>query len=282
MPIALLTDTHLTPLVPGFDHNLDAARRWIAARGIATTIHLGDVTADAVERPAEIAHAARSFADWPGELHMLAGNHDIGDNPGVKGDQIADAAKIARFATIAGTGRWRIDRHGWALIGLDSQLLGRGDRLEADQDAWLDAQLRRRDEGPIGLFLHKPLFRDGRADTSTHHRYVPPAARERLLDRLGRADLRFVASGHTHQSRSLHVDGVEHRWVPSTAFILPDAAQERIGTKEVGMTLLTLERDRHRFETFRPEGMTCHDIADHAHVYPRHAAHLRAIADARR
>jgi predicted phosphodiesterase len=281
MMIALISDTHLTPLAPAFDANLASARGWIGKHGIATTIHLGDVTADGQNRPEEIAHAAHRFAAWPGRLLMLAGNHDIGDNPGDHGHPVAEAGTIARFSAIAGPGRWRVEECGWTLIGIDAQLLGRGDPLEAEQAAWLDDELGRAGGRPVGLFLHKPLFRDGRADDSTHHRYAPPRAREELLGTFGNVDLRFVASGHTHQSRSLHVEGIEHRWVPSTAFVLPDAAQERIGMKEVGMTLLTLDPDRHRFETFRPEGIGHHDIADHPNVYPHHADRLREIADAR-
>ncbi|WP_052757524.1 metallophosphoesterase family protein [Sphingobium chungbukense] len=280
MRIALISDTHLTPLAPAFDGNLAAARRWIAGHQVDLTIHLGDVTADAVRRPDEIAHAVQRIAAWPTEMHLLAGNHDIGDNPGAHGEAVAVPASIERFAEAAGPGHWSIRKGIWTLIGIDAQLLGRGDAIEAAQWEWLEEAIKRV-AGPTGLFLHKPLFRDGRQDRSTHHRYIAVDARERLLDSLESIELRFVASGHTHQSRSLHIDGVEHRWIPSTAFVLPDAAQERIGLKEVGMTLLTLESGFHRFETFCPEGMVQHDLADHPDAYPDHAARLREIANAR-
>jgi 3',5'-cyclic AMP phosphodiesterase CpdA len=277
MEIALLSDTHLIAAEPAFDANLAAVRAWIEQRRIALTCHLGDVTADGAIDPDQLDHAARQLAGWPGELRILAGNHDIGDNPGDHGHPIATAEGIERFRTRFGAGRWSLDREGWRLIGIDAQLLGRDDALEHAQQAWL-APLIAGHAGPIGLFLHKPLFRDGPADRSRHHRYVPHEARDRLLASLAGADLRFVVSGHTHQSRRLHIGGVEHVWVPSAAFILPDAAQETIGVKQVGVMMLTLRPDGYEFAFAQPEAMRHHDLADHAHIYPAHEAELRAMA----
>ena len=62
------------------------------------------------------------------------------------------------------------------------------------------------------------------------------------------------------------------------AFVIPDQLQERIGDKETGMALLKLDAWGHRFDPVRPEGMQCHDLADHAHVSPEHADALRAMA----
>jgi hypothetical protein len=123
--------------------------------------------------------------------------------------------------------------------------------------------------------LHKPLFRDGPADTEAHIRYVPAAPRARLLALLASRDLRFVLSGHAHQSRRLTVDGVEHVWAPSTAFCIPDAVQEPIGVKRVGLLELELTAAGHRFTELAPPGLVAHDLIDHAEVYPQVTA-LRA------
>jgi len=47
--------------------------------------------------------------------------------------------------------------------------------------------------------------------------------------------LRLVASGHVHQRRDFTYSHTRHVWAPSAGFILSDARQEVIGTKEVGM-----------------------------------------------
>jgi hypothetical protein len=134
--------------------------------------------------------------------------------------------------------------------------------------------------GPIGVFLHKPLFRHDPADPDRHHRYVPVAPRTRLLTRLKPLDVRFVVAGHTHQTRKFHNDGIEHVWAPSTAFILPDAMQEIIGEKKVGMMILTLTdapEPVHRFDFVFPPGMIDHNLVDQADAYPELADALRAL-----
>jgi 3',5'-cyclic AMP phosphodiesterase CpdA len=275
MQIALISDTHLMPTAPAFDANLAAARAFVVAHGITDTIHLGDITADGVKLPEHLDHARGVLADWPGTLHMLPGNHDIGDNPGDFGHATVTSLTLARYTAAFSSERWVLHRAGWRLIGLDAQVFGRGDALEEVQDRWLDRVLADV-SGPIGLFLHKPLFRDDPADPDPHHRYVPLAPRTALLARFATLDLRFVVAGHTHQTRNRHVDGIEHVWLPSTAFILPNALQETIGTKDIGMMTLTLTEGAHAFELITPPGMVRHNLVDQAHVYPGAEAALRA------
>jgi hypothetical protein len=116
--------------------------------------------------------------------------------------------------------------------------------------------------------LHKPLFRNGPADSESHIRYVPVSPRKRLLSLLAGHDLRFVVSGHAHQARRLTVAGIEHVWAPSTAFCIPDAVQEKIGEKHVGILRLELTPAGYRFEDFQPEGLTRHNLLEHPEVYP--------------
>jgi hypothetical protein len=104
---------------------------------------------------------------------------------------------------------------------------------------------------------------------------VPTGPRDRLLAIVRSRALRFVVSGHTHQSRRHVCGGVEHRWAPSTAFCLPDGMQERIGEKEVGLLMLMLDGTDHRFAMARPEGLRRNNILDHAELYPG-LAELRA------
>lgn len=77
-----------------------------------------------------------------------------------------------------------------------------------------------------------------------------------------------MIAGHTHQARRLRVDGVEHVWAPSTAFCLPDAMQERIGDKTVGVLTLDLSDTGYRVEIVAPEGLVRHNILDHPEAYP--------------
>jgi 3',5'-cyclic AMP phosphodiesterase CpdA len=277
MQIALISDTHLAPNAPAFRANCDAARAWIAALAPDLTVHLGDITADAAKDPTHYAEALDAFAAWPTPLRFLPGNHDVGDNRDEArhgDDPPIDAVRLARYQAAFGPDRWSLEAEGWTIVGLNAQLFGWEGPEQEDQFSWLEEVLAHAD-GPLGVMLHKPLFRDGPSDTERHHRYLPGVGRARLLGLLRGHDLRFVLCGHTHQTRRCHLDGVEHVWAPSTAFLIPDRLQERIGDKIMGTMLLTLTPDAHRFTLVGPTGLTQRDLLDHADVYPQLAG-LRA------
>ena len=135
---------------------------------------------------------------------------------------------------------------------------------------WLGAVLARQpDACPVGIFLHKPLFRQQHQEADSNDRYVPKQAREQLLAILQPYNVRFVISGHTHQYRRLQLQGVEHIWVPSTSFCIPDAVQEPIGQKIVGVMLLSLDGNSHQAHVINIAGMQRHNLLDQSAVYPQ-------------
>ena len=270
MRIALITDTHIARPAGPVHANLMAVRRWVARTAPAMTLHLGDVTAEGASHPEQLEAAATVFADWPGPLHVLPGNHDVGDNDHAArphGQPAVDAARLDRHRRLFGPDRFHLRAGRWSLIGLDAQLLGSGGE-EAEQDAWLDETLAAV-EGPVALFLHKPLFLDGPNETALHQRYVPPEPRARLLARFAGRDLRLVACGHTHQFRRRMVEGVEHVWAPSCAFVVPDSMQPVMGEKVVGVLTLALDDDAHAVEFVTPDGVVCNDLLDQVDLYPQ-------------
>ncbi|MBN8816321.1 MAG: metallophosphoesterase [Sphingomonas sp.] len=270
MRIAIVSDTHLSPRAPAFDYNLAVALAWVEAARIDLIVNLGDVTADGVSFPEEFDHAGRQFSAAPVRMLAVPGNHDIGEalkSPRSSGEAAFSEPALDEFRNVLGPDRWSIQRNGWQLVGLNAQLYGNGDTAEAEQDAWLDTVLMEND-APLGLFLHKPLFRDGLGGVQMHQRYLPPDHAAGLLARTTNRDLRFVIAGHTHQHRRLIVDDVEHVWAPSLAYVIPDTLQERIGEKLVAMMVLELEPDAHRFELVTPAGIVANDLRDCAALYP--------------
>lgn len=271
MKLVLVSDTHLTPRTAAFGDNWDVVRAWIEATAPDVVVNLGDITADGAHDPRELEAARPAFDGLRSDVRFLPGNHDIGDNPiepGAPNDHPLDPQRLADYRRLFGPDRWSLDCGPWQIVGLNAQLFGTGTDVEDDQFVWLEEQLRDR-QGPLGVMLHKPLFRYGPSDAEAHVRYVPVVARHRLLASLAWRDLRFVASGHVHQARRLHVDGVEHVWVPSTAYCMPDAMQERIGEKMVGVLALEITDAGHRFETVIPEGLLRHNLLDHPATYAK-------------
>jgi hypothetical protein len=88
-----------------------------------------------------------------------------------------------------------------------------------------------------------------------------------LLNALATADLRLIASGHVHQHRQRRVDRVEHCWAPSTAYVLPDRLQPRIGTKRVGYVEYTLRADGLDVTIAEPPELAQHDLDEFPLAY---------------
>lgn len=279
MRIAIISDTHVCEVARAFNDNCAVAVDWIDAAGVDLVVHLGDVTSDGVGAADHFQTARRLFAGLKTPIRFIPGNHDVGDNPAgaePTHEPQVEPSTLATFRSFFGDDHWVLKQSDWTLIGLDSQLFGRGDALEDDQFAWLASALASV-SGRIGLFVHKPLFRDAPGDGHRNPRYTPAAARRRLLERLAPHDWRFIVSGHVHQWRQLSLAGVDHIWAPSAAFVIPDLVQETIGEKTVGLLLLELGPDGHTVSLHRPTGMARHDIADHADVYPQLTAMLAEL-----
>lgn len=282
MKLVLVSDTHLTPRTEAFAENWAVVRAWIEVSAPDVVVNLGDITADGAHDPRELDAARAAFNGLSPDVRFIPGNHDIGDNPiapGAPNDHPLDLHRLAEYRRLFGPDRWSLECGTWQIVALNAQLFGTDTDAEEEQFAWLDEHLGDR-RGPLGVMLHKPLFRNGPSDTETHVRYVPIAPRRRLLATLASRDLRFVASGHVHQARRLHVDRAEHVWVPSTAYCMPDAMQERIGDKAVGVVTLEVTDDGHRFETVTPNGLLRHNLLDHPATYAK-VAETRARLGAR-
>ena len=121
----------------------------------------------------------------------------------------------------------------------------------------------------MGIFLHKPLFKQNRHEADSTDRYIPAQARQKLLMLLDNYDLRFVMSGHTHQYRHIEVDGVDHIWVPSTSFCIPDAVQEPIGKKVVGAMQLDLKPLAHTVSLLQVPDLQRYNLLEQTDVYPQ-------------
>ena len=276
MKIALISDTHLAAMATDFVSNAVAAIDWINSDDFDLVIHLGDVTADGIAAPGQVEEAKTVLDRLDVPLLCVPGNHDIGDNPvpgRALGEKPFDAAALCLFRTAFGADHWLYSAGDWALIGLNAQLFNTGSAEETRQFDWLCSALAAVD-GPIGLFLHKPWLRVALSDQERHPRYVPLEQRLALAEVLAGPDLRFVPSGHTHQLRPLTVDGVEHFWVPSTAFVIPDRMQEWIGEKIVGAAVLTLDGDDYRLDFQRVPGVAHRDLGDYRAIFPKLGAIL--------
>jgi predicted phosphodiesterase len=259
MRIALISDTHLSARAPECVANWHAARRAVERLAANLTVHLGDITLDAQSYGEELVFASRLMQRWPTELRCVPGNHDLGDG---SGEVPLDGRLLGAYGAVFGPDRWVVSTGSWRLLGINAQLLGSGSVQELELWRWLDEQVgRAATHAHTALFLHRPLLRPESGERTRKGRYVASAACERLLHGALHRTLRLVVSGHTHQYLDRTVDGVRHLWMPSTAFVLPDEMQARIGEKLVGIGLLDFGGDTAGFDLWCPDGMTRHDVS---------------------
>ena len=236
-----ISDTHLTRRQHGLTDNFHRVSEYIDAKRPDLVINSGDLAFDAPTSPDDLAFARTLHDALPVPCRYLPGNHDVGDNPTAVGGKpshpITDA-NLQAYQTIIGEDRWSFEAAGWCFVGLNSLVMNSGLAREAEQFEWLALELARTGGKPLALFLHKPLFLDTPDDpevAASAIRYVPMPSRSRLVGMLQAVDCRLVASGHVHQRRDFTYSHIRQVWSPSAGFIISDARQEVIGTKETGL-----------------------------------------------
>ena len=225
-----VSDSHLSPTTPHADENWQAVLDHVDIDAPDMVIHTGDISLNGADDIEDLRHARRQLDRLTVPWLAIPGNHDIGD----VGDTIqpVNESRRDRYRDVFGDDRWSVSIDGWRLVGLDVQTLVSDMDIASEQWDWLDDKL----DGtvPTALFVHRPL-RPWRSDeVDDPNRYIPEPGRGRLIERVERADVRLIASGHIHQWRVVN-EARTHVWAPSTWAVLPDRIQPVIGEKVVGL-----------------------------------------------
>jgi len=261
-----ISDPHLARRLPTLTQNFHRVSEYIDARRPDLVVNSGDLAFDGPTNRDDLEFARELHAALPVACRYLPGNHDIGDNPtelGPAPPQPATEQERQNFLSIFGEDRWRFDAAGWRFIGLNSLVMNTSLASETEQYDWLASQLSSADGKPVALFLHKPLYLNSPEDpelAASAIRYIPMPARSRLVEMLRAADLRLVASGHVHQRRDFTYRHIRHVWAPSAGFIISDARQEVIGTKEVGLVEYRFQPDSFEVRHVRAPGQIDVDL----------------------
>ena len=255
-----ISDPHLARRLPTLTENFHRVSEYIEATRPNLVINSGDLAFDGPTNRDDLEFAKTLHDALPVDCRYLPGNHDIGDNPtnvGPPPPQPVTEASQQAFRSIFGEDRWRFEAAGWCFIGLNSLVMNTGLAREAEQFDWLASQLSAVGGKSLALFLHKPLYLNAPDDpelAASAVRYIPQAARTRLIEMFATVDLRLVASGHIHQRRDYMRGRIRHVWAPSSGFIIPDRIQEAIGIKEVGLVEYRFQPDGFEVRHVRAPG----------------------------
>lgn len=261
-----ISDTHLARRFERLTDNFHRVSEHIDATRPDLVINTGDLAFDAPSNGDDLYFAKALHDALPVACRHLPGNHDIGDNPtevGPRPSQPVTEAHRQIFTSMVGDDRFSFEAAGWCFVGLNSLVMNSGLACEAEQFDWLAAELAGAAGKPIALFLHKPFYLNAPDDPeleATSIRYVPQPARRRLIEMLDSVDLRLVGSGHVHQRRDFTFGRVRQVWAPSAGFVISDARQERIGTKEVGLVEYRFQPDSFEVRHVRVPGQVDVDL----------------------
>ena len=254
-----LSDTHLSGRHGYFVANWAKVVATLNADPPDLVVISGDLSVNGSDDDDDLSFALTQCRRLRTTWRVVAGNHDIGEEPDalVLGQQI-DASRVDRWSRLAGRHFWAVDAGPWRLVGINGFLYGSGLPDDEAQHEWLVRAIDRWD-GPIGVFVHKPLFIDDPDEPEHAHHTFSAANRQRLLDVLVGSTVRFVASGHLHQSRDVMWNGIRLLWAPSTAFpageVLPGASPA------LGWIEHVLDGERHDATIVRRDDLAAIELA---------------------
>ena len=236
--IAILTDTHIR--APGGDQSspfpvntrANARARYavevIRAEERAFTVHLGDVV-HPLPQMAAYADAAdeahRILAPLTPNLHLVPGNHDIGDKP----HDVSPAGPVnettrATYRDAFGRDHWPVEHEDVAFLAMNSSLVNAGTDAEAVQRDWLERELMSRRDQRMFLFSHYPPFIASPDEAEHYDNYAEPG-RTWLLDLAADTGVEAIFSGHVHHFFFNRYHGVKLYCLPATSFTRQDYAE---------------------------------------------------------
>jgi 3',5'-cyclic AMP phosphodiesterase CpdA len=243
MRIVQISDTHLNHRGGVTNKNFETLAAFVNdVLKPDVIVNTGDVAVLSPDSAEDRETARKLHERFTAPLHVVPGNHDVGE-PGANpwaGISVT-SERVAGFRAAFGTDHWVELLPGWALIGLDSEVMSSGLPEEAEQWDWLATLPALVGDRQAILFLHKPVWSP--LDHETEHQIALPAAsRDRLLELLEPVTLAAVCSGHLHNYRAGRVGDVLTVSAPSAAFVHGgDGTSSFPGLHQVGVVELVCE-----------------------------------------
>jgi len=278
---AVIADSHFHPAGPltqsafrsDASHN-DRNRAVVAALEAGApdfVIHLGDVPhpVPGIAAHREALDIARDTYDGiSAPFHVVPGNHDVGDKPHPWAPAPSVAVdKHAVFSSYWGAPYRVFDHKGCRFILIDAPVLNSGMDIEAEQWAWLEAQLSAPDRpARTFAFIHYPPFLY-EPDEPEHYDNLAEPARGRLLAMLARAGVEALFAGHVHHFFYNRFGPTDLYIAPATSFVRPgyaelaavapsDAEYGRDAAGRLGFFFVHVEASGYQLESVRTEGAT--------------------------
>ena len=235
----VITDTHLNQgeddCNSPYEVNRLANRRMrhvirdLNARDLAFVVNVGDLVHPVPAIPDLYAAAAARFHEQVDELkhplYLTPGNHDVGDKP----NDWAPAARVhedylALWDEHFGTQYQSFDHDGCHFIIINAQIVNSGFAAEAEQRAWLEADLAA--NGTKRIFLHShypPYF--SKPDEEENYDNIGEPGRTWMLNLMEEYGVEALFIGHVHNFWFYRHGETDCYLLPSTAFVRLDYSE---------------------------------------------------------
>lgn len=233
----------------------------------AFVLHLGDIVHPTPGHPGYAA-AADAFFELAGALeaplHLIPGNHDVGDKPG---DWLpvpsVNEEYLALYARHFGSNYHAFDLDDCHFVLIDAQVINSGLAAEARQRRWLEEDLEASRGKRIFLCTHYPPFMHDPSEGINYDNIDEPG-RSWLLGLLARHGVEALFAGHVHNFW-YHVLGPTRMYLlPSTAFVRldysemyrvePGAERGRDDAAKLGFLLVDVHERGHVAHPIRTNG----------------------------
>jgi len=290
--VAIVSDTHVnekedfsaSPYPANAEANPRA--RYVFSQvnqiGPALTIHLGDMV-NPVPELASYPAAAENFHNiakgLQSPLHLVPGNHDIGDKP-VKWMPagMVNSDFIALYRQHFGQDFYAVTHQGCHFVVINAPLLNSGDPAEAEQAAWLEDFLARHEGERMFLFSHYPPYISNPDEPGSYDNIEEPA-RSWFLELLRRYKPEALFSAHVHNFWYDRIGETDYYITPSTCFVRHDYSEMyridggdqkgRNDSAKLGFVTLEIRENGHVARYHRSYGATLPPQAEPAPAVAR-------------
>ncbi len=212
--------------------------RDLNARDLAFVVNVGDLVHPVPAIPDLYAEAAARFHEQTAALrrplYLTPGNHDVGDKP----NDWAPAARVAE-AHLAlwerhfGPQYRSFDHDGCHVAIVNAQILNSGFAAEAEQRAWLEADLAASRGKRLFLMSHYPPYFT-RPDEEENYDNLGEPGRGWLLGLLEKHGVEALFAGHVHNFWFYRHGATDCYLLPSTAFVRLDYSEMQRVAPEPG------------------------------------------------
>ena len=191
-------------------------------------VHLGDMINPVPELPtyaASVVEFKKIAAGLSMPLHLVPGNHDIGDKPvGWMPAGTIDSHSIGTYEAAFGKHFYAFRHKGVRFIILNAPLINSGLVQEGEQCHWLEKELATAPEIRTFVFIHYPLFVSDPDEPGSYDNLEEPG-RSWLIELIKKYKPEALFAAHVHNFWYDVIGETETYVLPSTCFVRHDYSE---------------------------------------------------------